>query len=49
MILGTAAATLRHDVNGLHVRGDLVAGSVRHGAGTDGQHYPFEGLVLYIK
>jgi hypothetical protein len=23
---------LRHDVNGLHVRGDLVAGSVRHGA-----------------
>ena len=32
---------LRHDVNGLHVRGDLVAATVRHGAGTDGQHFPF--------
>jgi hypothetical protein len=41
---------LRHDVNGLHVRGgDLVAATVRHGAGTDGQHLPFEVLVMDIK
>jgi hypothetical protein len=52
-ILGMAIGCgqfLRHDVNGLHVRGgDLVAGTVRHGAGTDGQHFPFEALVLDIK
>jgi hypothetical protein len=32
IILGTAAVTLRLDVNGLYVRGDLAAGTVRHGA-----------------
>jgi hypothetical protein len=49
MVIG-CDRSLRHDVNGLHVRGgDLVAATVRHGAGTDGQHFPFEALVLNVK